>query len=140
MAAARTLAVPRAAVPARASSETRMALAAPMARAPRVPCPPAAGAIETAGTPPPPALPARWGGPRRARRAPPPRGRPPPPPRRAAPGRVSSARSPRQCFWDVIERRPRPLRPAARIGSLVHGWIEREAAGQGSLLEAEAEP
>jgi DNA helicase-2/ATP-dependent DNA helicase PcrA len=40
----------------------------------------------------------------------------------------------------VVERRPRPLRPAARIGSLVHGWIEREAAGQGCLLAAEAEP
>ena len=61
-------------------------------------------------------------------------------PRLAVTGLVSYARCPRQCFWDVVERRPRPLRPAARIGSLVHGWIEREAAGQGSLLEAEAEP
>jgi len=64
----------------------------------------------------------------------------PPLPRLAVTGLVSYARCPRQCFWDVIERRPRPLRPAARIGSLVHGWIEREAAGQGSLLEASAEP
>jgi RecB family exonuclease len=61
-------------------------------------------------------------------------------PRLAVTGLVSYARCPRQCFWDVIERRPRPLRPAARIGSLVHGWIEREAAGQGSLLAAEDEP
>jgi DNA helicase II / ATP-dependent DNA helicase PcrA len=61
-------------------------------------------------------------------------------PRLAVTGLVSYARCPRQCFWDVIERRPRPLRPAARIGSLVHGWIEREAAGQGSLLEPADEP
>jgi DNA helicase-2/ATP-dependent DNA helicase PcrA len=64
----------------------------------------------------------------------------PPLPRLAVTGLVSYARCPRQCFWDVVERRPRPLRPAARIGSLVHGWIEREAAGQGSLLDASAEP
>ncbi|HEX9316828.1 MAG TPA: PD-(D/E)XK nuclease family protein [Actinomycetota bacterium] len=60
-----------------------------------------------------------------------------PGPRLAVTGLVSYARCPRQCYWDVVERRPRPLRPAARIGSLVHGWIEREAAGQGSLLAAE---
>jgi hypothetical protein len=57
-------------------------------------------------------------------------------PRLAVTGLVSYARCPRQCFWDVVERRPRPLRPSARIGSLVHGWIEREAAGQASLLPA----
>ena len=61
-------------------------------------------------------------------------------PRLAVTGLVSYARCPRQCYWDVVERRPRPLRPAARIGSLVHGWIEREAAGQASLLSAEDEP
>jgi len=64
----------------------------------------------------------------------------PPLPRLAVTGLVGYARCPRQCYWDVVERRPRPLRPSARIGSLVHGWIEREAAGQGSLLAAEAEP
>ena len=48
--------------------------------------------------------------------------------------------APGSAYWDVVERRPRPLRPAARIGSLVHGWIEREAAGQASLLAAEDEP
>src|SRR2546429_9189823 len=63
-----------------------------------------------------------------------------PVPRLAVTGLVSYARCPRQCWWDVVERRPRPLRPAARIGSLVHGWIEREAAGQASLLAAEDEP
>ncbi|HZQ80166.1 MAG TPA: PD-(D/E)XK nuclease family protein [Acidimicrobiia bacterium] len=58
----------------------------------------------------------------------------------AVTGLVTYARCPRQCYWDVIERRPRPLRPAARIGSLVHGWIEREAAGQGTLLAGSPEP
>jgi DNA helicase-2/ATP-dependent DNA helicase PcrA len=61
-------------------------------------------------------------------------------PRLAVTGLVSYARCPLQCYWDVVERRPRPLRPAARIGSLVHGWIEREAAGQGTLLGAADEP
>jgi RecB family exonuclease len=61
-------------------------------------------------------------------------------PRLAVTGLVSYARCPRQCYWDVVERRPRPLRPAARIGSLVHGWIEREASGQTSLLAAADEP
>jgi len=61
-------------------------------------------------------------------------------PRLAVTGLVGYARCPRQCYWDVVERRPRPLRPSARIGSLVHGWIEREAAGQGSLLEESVEP
>lgn len=61
-------------------------------------------------------------------------------PRLAVTGLVTYARCPRQCYWDVVERRPRRMRPAARIGSLVHGWIEREAAGQGSLLAAEDEP
>ena len=61
-------------------------------------------------------------------------------PRLAVTGLVTYARCPLQCYWDVVERRPRRLRPAARIGSLVHGWIEREAAGQGSLLAAEDEP
>ncbi|HZQ77885.1 MAG TPA: PD-(D/E)XK nuclease family protein [Acidimicrobiia bacterium] len=58
----------------------------------------------------------------------------------AVTGLATYARCPRQCYWDVVERRPRPLRPAARVGSLVHGWIEREAAGQGSLLEGSPEP
>jgi DNA helicase-2/ATP-dependent DNA helicase PcrA len=63
-----------------------------------------------------------------------------PPPSLAVTGLVAYARCPRQCYWDVVDRRPRPLRPAARVGSLVHGWIERQAAGQGSLLDAELEP
>jgi DNA helicase-2/ATP-dependent DNA helicase PcrA len=47
---------------------------------------------------------------------------------------VTYTRCPRQCLWSVVEPLPRPARPAARIGSLLHGWIERRASGQGSLL------
>lgn len=47
---------------------------------------------------------------------------------------VTYARCPRQCLWSVVEPLPRPARPAARIGSLLHGWIERQGSGQGSLL------
>jgi DNA helicase-2/ATP-dependent DNA helicase PcrA len=52
-------------------------------------------------------------------------------------GLVAYARCPRQCYWSVIEPRPRPASAAARVGSLIHGWIERRAAGQGSLLPVE---
>jgi DNA helicase-2/ATP-dependent DNA helicase PcrA len=52
-------------------------------------------------------------------------------------GLVSYARCPRQCYWTVIEPLPRQGSPSARIGSLVHGWIERQASGQGLLLEPE---
>jgi hypothetical protein len=52
-------------------------------------------------------------------------------------GLVSYARCPRQCHWTVIEPLPRRGSPAARVGSLLHGWIERQASGQGLLLEPE---
>ena len=55
MAAASTLAVPRASDPARAGSLTRMALAAPMASAVRRPLVSLLGAIDTRVTSPPPA-------------------------------------------------------------------------------------
>jgi hypothetical protein len=47
---------------------------------------------------------------------------------------VTFARCPRQCLWSVVEPLPRRARPSARIGSLLHGWIERRGSGQGSLL------
>ena len=52
-------------------------------------------------------------------------------------GLVSYARCPRQCLWTVIEPLPRQGSTAARVGSLLHGWIERQAAGQGQLLQDE---
>jgi hypothetical protein len=68
---------------------------------------------------------------------------PGPPKRLSVTGLVSYARCPRQCRWTVLEPLPRQGSPAARVGSLLHGWIERQAAGQGLLLEEEtpaAEP
>ena len=56
MAAASTLAVPSASLPARAGSLTRMALAAPMASAVRRPLTSLLGTIETSVTSPPPAV------------------------------------------------------------------------------------
>jgi PD-(D/E)XK nuclease superfamily len=53
-------------------------------------------------------------------------------------GLVCYERCPRQCHWSVIEPRPRQASPAARVGSLLHGWIERRDAGQGSLLASPA--
>ena len=53
-------------------------------------------------------------------------------------GLVAYGRCPRQCYWSVIEPRPRPASPSARVGSLIHGWIERRACGQGSLLAVES--
>lgn len=67
----------------------------------------------------------------------------PAPERRPAPaglsvsGLVAYARCPRQGYWTVVEPLPRQGSPAARIGSLLHGWIERQASGQGSLLGLE---
>ena len=60
MAAASTLAVPRASEPASASSLTKMALAAPMARAVRRPEVSPSGAIDTRVTSLPSTLPASW--------------------------------------------------------------------------------
>lgn len=63
-----------------------------------------------------------------------------PPTRQPAPsglsvsGLVAYARCPRQCFWGYVEPLPRRASSAARLGSLVHGWIERRASGQGALL------
>jgi DNA helicase II / ATP-dependent DNA helicase PcrA len=60
------------------------------------------------------------------------------PKRLSVSGLVSYARCPRQCYWTVIEPLPRQGSPAARIGTLVHGWIERQASGQGLLLDHES--
>jgi DNA helicase-2/ATP-dependent DNA helicase PcrA len=61
------------------------------------------------------------------------------PQRLSVTGLVSYARCPRQCHWTVIEPLPRQGSPAARIGSLLHGWIERQASGQGTLQLLEPE-
>lgn len=55
-------------------------------------------------------------------------------------GVVDYARCPRRFYWSNVRPLPRFSGPAARLGTQVHGWIERQASGQASLLELEEEP
>jgi DNA helicase-2/ATP-dependent DNA helicase PcrA len=48
---------------------------------------------------------------------------------------VEYARCPRQCYWSVVDPRPRSAGAAALVGSDVHKWIERLARRQPSLLD-----
>ena len=50
-------------------------------------------------------------------------------------GLVAYARCPLLGYWTFVDPLPRKANPAARVGSVVHGWIERRSAGQGSLLD-----
>ncbi|HCP61588.1 MAG TPA: ATP-dependent DNA helicase, partial [Actinobacteria bacterium] len=50
------------------------------------------------------------------------------------------ARCPKKFYWTSIRPLPRFSGPAARIGTQVHAWIERQAAGQATLLELEEMP
>ena len=44
---------------------------------------------------------------------------------------------PKRFYWSRVRPLPRFSGPAARIGTEIHRWIERRAAGQGRLLEAD---
>lgn len=52
---------------------------------------------------------------------------------------VTYGRCPLQFYWSAV--RPLPRRPssAARIGTLVHAWIERQARGQITLIDLDAD-
>jgi DNA helicase-2/ATP-dependent DNA helicase PcrA len=50
---------------------------------------------------------------------------------------MDHARCPKQFYWTRVRPLPRFSGPAARIGTEIHRWIERRAAGQGRLLEAD---
>src|SRR5438094_909325 len=50
------------------------------------------------------------------------------------------ARCPKRFYWSVVRPLPRFSGPAARIGSQVHAWIERQSSGQASLLELDEAP
>jgi DNA helicase-2/ATP-dependent DNA helicase PcrA len=43
-------------------------------------------------------------------------------------------------YWTSVRPLPRFSGPAARIGTDIHKWIERRAAGQGRLLELDDQP
>ncbi len=69
----------------------------------------------------------------------------PPPPVRApatvpATGVAEYLRCPKRFYWSFVRPLPRFSGPAARIGTQIHAWIERQASGQASLLELEEAP
>jgi DNA helicase-2/ATP-dependent DNA helicase PcrA len=53
---------------------------------------------------------------------------------------IEYARCPKKFYWSAIRPLPRFSGPAARIGTQVHAWIERQSSGQASLLELDEEP
>ena len=50
---------------------------------------------------------------------------------------MDHARCPKRFYWSRVRPLPRFSGPAARIGTEIHQWIERRAAGQGRLLESD---
>jgi DNA helicase-2/ATP-dependent DNA helicase PcrA len=55
-------------------------------------------------------------------------------------GVVEYARCPKRFYWSTVRPLPRFSGPAARIGTQVHSWIERQSSGQTSLLELDESP
>jgi DNA helicase-2/ATP-dependent DNA helicase PcrA len=55
-------------------------------------------------------------------------------------GLLEYARCPKRFYWATVRPLPRFSGPAARIGTQVHAWIERQSSGQASLLELEEPP
>jgi DNA helicase-2/ATP-dependent DNA helicase PcrA len=47
---------------------------------------------------------------------------------------------PKRFYWSAVRPLPRFSGPAARIGTQVHAWIERQSSGQASLLELDEVP
>ena len=59
------------------------------------------------------------------------------PPTLSASSLMDHARCPKRFYWSRVRPLPRFSGPAARIGTEIHRWIERRAAGQGRLLESD---
>jgi DNA helicase-2/ATP-dependent DNA helicase PcrA len=55
-------------------------------------------------------------------------------------GVIEYARCPRRFYWTAVRPLPRFSGPAARIGTEVHRWIERQSRGQATLLEIDDVP
>jgi DNA helicase-2/ATP-dependent DNA helicase PcrA len=55
-------------------------------------------------------------------------------------GIVDYGRCPKRFYWSAVRPLPRFSGPAARIGTDVHAWIERQSSGQTTLIELEEEP
>jgi DNA helicase-2/ATP-dependent DNA helicase PcrA len=55
-------------------------------------------------------------------------------------GVIEYARCPKRFYWSVVRPLPRFSGPAARIGTEIHRWIERQSRGQATLLEIDDVP
>ncbi|HEX9374794.1 MAG TPA: ATP-dependent DNA helicase [Actinomycetota bacterium] len=55
-------------------------------------------------------------------------------------GIVDYARCPKRFYWSVVRPLPRFSGPAARIGTEIHRWIERQSSGQTSLIDLDQPP
>jgi DNA helicase-2/ATP-dependent DNA helicase PcrA len=55
-------------------------------------------------------------------------------------GLIDYARCPKRFYWTAVRPLPRFSGPAARIGTRIHAWIERQAAGQTALFEVDDQP
>lgn len=64
---------------------------------------------------------------------------PPAPPRRALPvtSLVTYERCPRQFFWSHVRPLPRRPNPSARVGTLIHSWLEERGKRQIPLVDPE---
>jgi DNA helicase-2/ATP-dependent DNA helicase PcrA len=55
-------------------------------------------------------------------------------------GVIEYGRCPKRFYWTSVRPLPRFSGPAARIGTEVHRWIERQSRGQATLLEIDDVP
>ncbi|HEV8564053.1 MAG TPA: ATP-dependent DNA helicase [Actinomycetota bacterium] len=58
----------------------------------------------------------------------------------SASGIVDYGRCPKRFYWSYVRPLPRFSGVRAMIGTDIHGWIERRASGQGTLLELDEPP
>jgi DNA helicase-2/ATP-dependent DNA helicase PcrA len=58
----------------------------------------------------------------------------------SASGLVDYGRCPKRFYWSYVRPLPRFSGVRARIGTDIHGWIERRASGQGTLIELDEPP
>ncbi|MFM8944904.1 MAG: RecB family exonuclease, partial [Actinomycetota bacterium] len=61
------------------------------------------------------------------------------PPQISVSGVIGYARCPKSYYWTAVRPLPRSSGPAARRGTEIHRWIERESRGQTSFIDAEPE-
>jgi len=55
-------------------------------------------------------------------------------------GVIEYARCPKRFYWSAVRPLPRFSGPAARLGTEIHRWIERQSRGQATLLEIDDVP